>query len=205
VAPPPGSKGPISIYSVCGAGGRRRRVSPRFIVVVRSVDGLYYYINKLQQDIFRIHSLFSWGQSRPKCPATGHVARVACGVVACRVRCVAHGVWRVLPHLSTAVTSRLHPPSAAARSRGSAWGSGTGRQPWAASVASGPGPSPRRGLHGQRRWNRRLWRRLARAAEAVAGRPMGRPLPASAELPGAARRALRRQKEPSWGAANGAL
>ena len=31
-------------------------------------------------------------------------------------------------------------------------------------------------LHGQRRWNRRLWRRLARAPEAVAGRPVARPL-----------------------------
>eukprot|EP00964_Phaeocystis_antarctica_P034613 scaffold19718_cov64-Phaeocystis_antarctica.AAC.2 len=36
------------------------------------------------------------------------------------------------------------------------------------------------------------WRRLARAPEAVAGRPEGRPLPGSAELPRAARRALRR-------------
>ena len=32
------------------------------------------------------------------------------------------------------------------------------------------------GLHGRRRCNRRLWRRLARAAEALAGRPVGRPL-----------------------------
>ena len=36
------------------------------------------------------------------------------------------------------------------------------------------------------------WRRLARADEAVAGRSVGRPLPGSAELPRAARRALRR-------------
>ena len=35
---------------------------------------------------------------------------------------------------------------------------------------------------------------MARAAEAVAGRPVGRPLPGSAELPRAARRALRRRR-----------
>ena len=34
----------------------------------------------------------------------------------------------------------------------------------------------------QRRWNRRLWRRLARATEAVAGRPVAGPRPGSAEL-----------------------
>eukprot|EP00964_Phaeocystis_antarctica_P069346 scaffold42115_cov39-Phaeocystis_antarctica.AAC.1 len=44
------------------------------------------------------------------------------------------------------------------------------------------------GLDGQRQENRRLGRRLARAPEAVAGRPEGRPLPGSAELPRAARR-----------------
>ena len=38
-------------------------------------------------------------------------------------------------------------------------------------------------LNGQRRRDRRLWRRLARAPEAVAGRPVGRPLSGSAELP----------------------
>ena len=32
-------------------------------------------------------------------------------------------------------------------------------------------------LDGQRRGNRRLWRRLARAPEAAAGRPVGRSLP----------------------------
>eukprot|EP00964_Phaeocystis_antarctica_P086349 scaffold54672_cov62-Phaeocystis_antarctica.AAC.2 len=32
-------------------------------------------------------------------------------------------------------------------------------------------------LHGQRRRNGRLWRRQARAPEAVAGRPLGRSLP----------------------------
>ena len=40
--------------------------------------------------------------------------------------------------------------------------------------------------------HRRLWRRLARAREALAGRAMARPLPESAKLPRAARRALRR-------------
>ena len=48
--------------------------------------------------------------------------------------------------------------------------------------------------NGQRRWNGRLWRRLALAPEAVAGRLVGRPFPGSAELPGAARRALRRHR-----------
>ena len=52
----------------------------------------------------------------------------------------------------------------------------------------------RPGLEGQRRWSGRVPRRLARAAEAVAGRPVGPPLPRSAELPGAARRALRRRR-----------
>eukprot|EP00964_Phaeocystis_antarctica_P124403 scaffold88056_cov33-Phaeocystis_antarctica.AAC.1 len=32
-------------------------------------------------------------------------------------------------------------------------------------------------LNGQRRWNWRLWRRLARAPEAVAARPVARLLP----------------------------
>ena len=62
---------------------------------------------------------------------------------------------------------------------------------------------------------RGLGGRRARAAEAVAGRPVGRPLPGSAARPGAARRALRRRTSragalprwavpgalPSWGAA----
>ena len=46
-------------------------------------------------------------------------------------------------------------------------------------------------LHGQRRWNRRLWRRLARALKAVAGRQGARPLALGVsilpELPGAPR------------------
>eukprot|EP00964_Phaeocystis_antarctica_P016368 scaffold9049_cov71-Phaeocystis_antarctica.AAC.2 len=41
-------------------------------------------------------------------------------------------------------------------------------------------------LAGQTQRDRRLWRRLDRAAEAVAGRSVGRPLPGSAELPRAA-------------------
>ena len=62
----------------------------------------------------------------------------------------------------------------------------------------------RQHLDGQRRGNGRLWRRLARAPEAVAGRPVGRPLPGSAELPRAARRTLRRCRSragalPLWG------
>eukprot|EP00964_Phaeocystis_antarctica_P095444 scaffold61893_cov51-Phaeocystis_antarctica.AAC.8 len=49
-------------------------------------------------------------------------------------------------------------------------------------------------LDGQRRRNWRLWGQLARAPEAVAGCPEVRPLPGSAELPRAARRALRRHE-----------
>ena len=45
-----------------------------------------------------------------------------------------------------------------------------------------------------------LWRRLARASEAVSGHPVCRPLPGSAELPRAARHA----QEPSWNTAKGA-
>ena len=55
-------------------------------------------------------------------------------------------------------------------------------------------PSPlsdvRRFLNGQRRF----WRRLARAPEAAAGRPVGRHLPGIAELPSAVRRATRRHR-----------
>ena len=46
-------------------------------------------------------------------------------------------------------------------------------------------------------WNRRLWRRLARAPEAVAGRSVGWPLPGSAELPRAAGRVPRRPRSRS--------
>eukprot|EP00964_Phaeocystis_antarctica_P145607 scaffold111722_cov75-Phaeocystis_antarctica.AAC.2 len=45
-----------------------------------------------------------------------------------------------------------------------------------------------------RQGNRRLGRRLARAPEAVAGRPEGRPLSGSSEPPRAARSALRRHR-----------
>ena len=64
----------------------------------------------------------------------------------------------------------------------------------------------RPGLEGQRRcWSGRVPRRLARAAEAMAGRPVGRPLPGSAEPPRAARRALRRRSSRARGAADGAV
>ena len=49
-------------------------------------------------------------------------------------------------------------------------------------------------LEGQRRSNRRLWRHLTRALEAVAGRPVAGPHSGSTELPRAARRALRRHR-----------
>eukprot|EP00964_Phaeocystis_antarctica_P021182 scaffold11735_cov56-Phaeocystis_antarctica.AAC.2 len=52
-------------------------------------------------------------------------------------------------------------------------------------------------LNGQRRWNRRLWRWLARAPEVVAGRPVAGPLPGSAKLPRAARCALTRHRSPA--------
>eukprot|EP00964_Phaeocystis_antarctica_P100626 scaffold66222_cov36-Phaeocystis_antarctica.AAC.1 len=55
-----------------------------------------------------------------------------------------------------------------------------------------PRPPPR--LDGQTRGTERLWRRLARAPEAVAGRPVGRPLAGSAELSRAARGAQRRHR-----------
>ena len=55
-----------------------------------------------------------------------------------------------------------------------------------------PRPPPR--LDGQTRGTERLWRRLARAPEAVAGIPVAGPPTGSAELPGAARRALRRHR-----------
>ena len=41
-------------------------------------------------------------------------------------------------------------------------------------------------LEGQRRWDRRFWRWLARAPEAVAGHRVARPRAGSAELPRAA-------------------
>ena len=63
--------------------------------------------------------------------------------------------------------------------------------------------SKRPWLDGQRRRNRRLWRRLARAAEAVAGEPSG---PASAwECRAAQSRLVRPEEapEPSWGSCQG--
>ena len=67
------------------------------------------------------------------------------------------------------------------------------------SELSVPPLPPREGrlLHGHRRGNGRLWRRLARAPEAVAARPEGRSTPMSARLPRAARRALRGHRSQS--------
>ena len=71
-----------------------------------------------------------------------------------------------------------------------------------------PPASPARPACGERRWSRRLRRRLAQVAqapEAVAGHPVGRPLPGRAELLRAARRPEEAQG-PSWGFAKaGAL
>ena len=53
--------------------------------------------------------------------------------------------------------------------------------------------SPSR-LDGRTQSNRRLWRRLARAAEAVLGRPLAGPQPGRAELPKTARHALKRHR-----------
>eukprot|EP00964_Phaeocystis_antarctica_P079098 scaffold49246_cov60-Phaeocystis_antarctica.AAC.2 len=55
----------------------------------------------------------------------------------------------------------------------------------------------------KRRWNRWRWRRLARAPEAVAGCPVGRPLPRRAELPRSARRALRSRRSRAGGLPRG--
>eukprot|EP00964_Phaeocystis_antarctica_P064724 scaffold38970_cov53-Phaeocystis_antarctica.AAC.1 len=49
------------------------------------------------------------------------------------------------------------------------------------------------------RGNERLWRRLARAPEAVAGVPLAGPRPGSTEPPRAARRALRRHRSRGGG------
>eukprot|EP00964_Phaeocystis_antarctica_P153100 scaffold121206_cov60-Phaeocystis_antarctica.AAC.2 len=54
-------------------------------------------------------------------------------------------------------------------------------------------------------WNRRLWRRLARAPEAVVGCPVGRPLPGCLEPPRAARRALRKHRSRAGALPRGAL
>eukprot|EP00964_Phaeocystis_antarctica_P098855 scaffold64807_cov66-Phaeocystis_antarctica.AAC.2 len=66
----------------------------------------------------------------------------------------------------------------------------------APTVRARPSRSSCRGwhLHGQRRWNRRLWRRFARAPEAVTGCPVAEPRPGSAKPARAAGRALRRHR-----------
>ena len=82
---------------------------------------------------------------------------------------------------STTASLRRHPAPSATRSGPRAappWAS-TGRRP---------------GLDGQRRGNRRLWGRLARAVGAVARRPGAGPRPGRTELPRAARRAPRRHR-----------
>eukprot|EP00964_Phaeocystis_antarctica_P006107 scaffold3336_cov66-Phaeocystis_antarctica.AAC.1 len=53
------------------------------------------------------------------------------------------------------------------------------------------------------RRNRRLWRRLARAPEAVAGRPVGWPLPFGSAAPPKAGRAPEEARGPSSGATKG--
>eukprot|EP00964_Phaeocystis_antarctica_P101217 scaffold66711_cov48-Phaeocystis_antarctica.AAC.1 len=69
-------------------------------------------------------------------------------------------------------------------------GQGQGRgQGWGQGQAVGAQPD----LKGQRWGNARLWRRLARAAEAVAGSPGARPLLGSTGPLRAARRALGRR------------
>ena len=73
----------------------------------------------------------------------------------------------------------------------------------------GHGGSPRQGVgspigsYGQRRWNRRLWRRLARGQprQWLGAHWLG--LTLVAKLPKAARRALRRHMGASWGTAKG--
>ena len=112
-------------------------------------------------------------------------------------------VCSVLPRLSTAVTSHLHPRSAAARSRGSAWGSRRGRRAWAASVASGHGLSPRRVLDGQSRSKSAALEAASSSSRGGGGAPTG---PASSRECRAARSRQARAEEAkraSWGAAKG--
>eukprot|EP00964_Phaeocystis_antarctica_P122394 scaffold86053_cov47-Phaeocystis_antarctica.AAC.4 len=63
------------------------------------------------------------------------------------------------------------------------------------------------GLEGQRRGNgqgnRWLWRRLARAPEAVAGRPVGRPPPWERRASQSCQARPEEAQEPSWGSARG--
>eukprot|EP00964_Phaeocystis_antarctica_P109282 scaffold73758_cov52-Phaeocystis_antarctica.AAC.3 len=60
-------------------------------------------------------------------------------------------------------------------------------------------------LSGQSRCNRRLRRRLARAPEAVAGRPVGRSLPWERRAGQSCQARPEEAQEPSWGTAKGAL
>ena len=62
------------------------------------------------------------------------------------------------------------------------------------SMAWSPSSTGRPYLNGGRQWNRRRWRWLARAPEAVAGRSEAQPLPTSVEPPKVARRGLRRRR-----------
>eukprot|EP00964_Phaeocystis_antarctica_P100713 scaffold66295_cov58-Phaeocystis_antarctica.AAC.2 len=58
-----------------------------------------------------------------------------------------------------------------------------------------------RHLHGQRRGNRRLRRRPARAPEAVAGRPVGQSLAWEQRASQSCRTRAVEAREPSWGTA----
>eukprot|EP00964_Phaeocystis_antarctica_P120850 scaffold84580_cov69-Phaeocystis_antarctica.AAC.2 len=80
-----------------------------------------------------------------------------------------------------------------------------GAPPPLAHAAVVRGGGQRRRLRGQRRGNRRLSKRLARAPEAVAERPVAEPRPGSTEPPRAARRALRRRRSRAWAVPRRAL
>ena len=60
-------------------------------------------------------------------------------------------------------------------------------------------------LNGQRRWNLRLWRRLARAPEAVAGRPVGWSLPWERRASQSCQARPQEAREPTSVTAKGAL
>eukprot|EP00964_Phaeocystis_antarctica_P037504 scaffold21413_cov48-Phaeocystis_antarctica.AAC.3 len=60
-------------------------------------------------------------------------------------------------------------------------------------------------LIGQRRGNRRLRRRLARAPEAAAGRPVGRSLPWERRASQSCQARPEEAQKPSWGTARGAV
>ena len=81
-------------------------------------------------------------------------------------------------HSSTHAAAQKRQSSAPYVFRNSRVGSAAGPRPVAVAAAATPQGSPLpRYLEGRRRWNWQLWRRLARAPEAVSGRPVGRPLP----------------------------